>query len=104
MEEYIDVKIMNAKWTPKPLNVAFPNHNNIDDYQNILLRAENMESKPEMFGLSPASSISRNIIVCRNILKDLRKIYFNIDECDNYDKRIKPLIILWRKSLLVRII
>lgn len=92
---------MNAKWIPKSLNISIPNSNNYEEYQNVLMKIDGNDSKPEMFGLSSASSVSRNIIICRNLLKDLRKTYFNIDESENYDKRIRPLISLWRKSLHV---
>jgi hypothetical protein len=61
------------------------------------MKIEGDDSKPEMFGLSPTSSVSRNITVCRNLLKDLRKTHFNIDDSENYDKRIRPLLIIWKK-------
>lgn len=87
---------MNTKWTPKFLNISIPNANNIEEYQNYLMKIEG-DDKPEMFGLSPSSSVSRNISVCRNLLKNLRKIYFNIDDSGNYEKRIKPLLVMWKK-------
>lgn len=92
---------MTGKWTPKSLNIAIPNSSNFEEYQNVLMKMESNDSKPEMFGLSPASSISRNITFCRNLLKNLRKIYFNIDDSENYEKRVKPLMSLWKKSMIV---
>lgn len=92
---------MNAKWSPKSLNVMIPNSASFEEYQNVLMKIESNETKPEIFGLSSASSVSRNITFCRNLLKNLRKIHFNIDDSENYEKRIKPLIALWRKSSTV---
>lgn len=89
---------------PKSLNITIPNSNNFEEYQNVLMKIDSNDAKPEMFGLSPASSVSRNITFCRNLLKNLRKIYFNIDDSENYEKRIKPLMILWKKSLNVSIV
>lgn len=88
---------MNAKWIPKSLNVSIPNSSNFEEYQNVLMKIEAIETKPEIFGLSPTSSVTRNITFCRNLLKNLRKIYFNIDESENYEKRVKPLMSLWKK-------
>lgn len=92
---------MTPKWTPKSLNIAIPNSSSFEEYQNILMKIDSNDSKPEMFGLSAASSVARNITFCRNLLKNLRKIYFNIDDSENYDKRIRPLMSLWKKSLNV---
>lgn len=88
---------MNAKWTPKFFNITIPNANSIEEYQNALMNIERDDSNPEMFGLSPASSVSRNITVCRNLLKNLRKTHFNIDDSENYEKRIRPLLVMWKK-------
>lgn len=104
INEYFDNKIMNAKWTPKSLNIAIPNSSSFEEYQNVLMKIEGSDTKPEMFGLSPASSVSRNITFCRNLLKNLRKIYFNIDDSENYEKRVKPLVGLWRKYLTVSLL
>jgi hypothetical protein len=95
--EYFDSKILNSKWTPPAINVAIPNSNSIEEYQSALMKIEANDSKPEIFGLSPTSSVSRNIAICRNLLKDLRKTYFNIDDSENYEKRIRPLMLMWRK-------
>lgn len=88
---------MNAKWTPKYFNITLPNANNIEEYQNVLMKIEGDDSKPELFGLSSTSSASRSIAICRNLLKDLRKIHFNIDDTENYEKRIRPLLVMWKK-------
>lgn len=101
VNEYFDSKIMTGKWTPKSLNIAIPNSSSFEEYQSVLMKIESNDSKPEMFGLSPASSVSRNITFCRNLLKNLRKVYFNIDDSENYEKRIKPLMGLWRKYMNV---
>jgi len=101
INEYFDIKVMNTKWTPKSFNINIPNANSVEEYQSALMKMEGNEAKPEMFGLSSASSISRNITICRNLLKDLRKVHFNIDESENYEKRIKPLMIMWKKFMNV---
>lgn len=101
IDEYFDTKVMNPKWIPKSFNITIPNANSVEEYQNALMKMEGNDSKPEMFGLSSASSVSRNITICRNLLKDLRKVHFNIDESENYEKRMKPLIITWKKFISV---
>lgn len=89
---------MNPKWNPKSLtNVTIPNSSNFEEYQNVLMKIESNETKPEIFGLSAASSVTRNITFCRNLLKNLRKIYFNIDDSENYEKRVRPLMSVWKK-------
>lgn len=93
---------MNTKWTPKSLNVTIPNSSSYEEYQSVLMKIDSNDTKPEMFGMSAASTVTRNITFCRNLLKSLRKIHFNIDDSENYEKRIKPLMNLWRKSLNVR--
>lgn len=56
---------------------------------------------PEIIGLSPSTNISKDLIFCRNLLKDLRSKYFNVEEGQNYDKRIKPILNLWKKLVSV---
>ena len=92
---------MTSKWTPKSLNIAIPNSSSFEEYQNILMKMDTNELKPEMFGLSSTSSVTRNITFCRNLLKNLRKIHFNIDDSENYEKRVRPLLSLWKKSSIV---
>lgn len=97
VDEYFDNKIMNTKWIPKSLNVFIPNSSNYEEYQNALMKADLNDAHPEILGLSSNSSITRNITFCRNMLKSLRKTYFNIDDSENFEKRLKPLISLWKK-------
>ena len=92
---------MNPKWAPKSLNIVIPNSSNFEEYQNVIIKMDSNDAKPETFGLSSSSSVARNITFCRNLWKNLRKTYFNIDDSENYEKRIKPLLSLWRKSLNV---
>lgn len=61
------------------------------------MKMDNDDSNPETFGIPSSSTISRNMLFCRNLLKDLRKTYFNIDDSENYEKRIRPLVNLWKK-------
>ena len=69
----------------------------LQDYQNTFMKMDSDDTNPETFGISSSSTISRNMLFCRNLLKDLRKTYFNIDDSENYEKRIRPLVNLWKK-------
>lgn len=45
--------------------------------------------------------MSKDLLFCRNLLRDLRSKYFNVEEGPNYEKRIKPILNLWKKLVSV---
>lgn len=89
---------MSTKWTPRFLNINIPNTNRLDDYQSAFMK---IEAKHENLGLSQTSIITKNMISCRNLLKNLRKQHVNVDDTSNLEKRIKPLAIMWKKLIQV---
>lgn len=60
--------------------------------------------KPDTFGLSNLTNLSKDLIFCRNLLKELRSSYFHINDNGNFDKRVKPIMSLWKKLSMVIII
>jgi hypothetical protein len=89
---------MVEKWNPRFLNVNIPTSSRLEDYQNLVMK---VESTPEMLGLSHTSIIAKNIMTCRNLLKDLRKTHINTDDTLSLERRVRPLMILWKKSVQV---
>lgn len=74
LNEFYNNKIMTPNW--KPLNFKFniPQSNKIQDYQNVIAQMSDQES-PELFGLSSIKNSSRDLLICRNLLKQLRSKY-----------------------------
>lgn len=89
---------MNNKWSPRFLNIEIPNVNRLDEYQAVFMK---IETKRENLGLSQTSITTKNMISCRNLLRNLRKQHVNIDDTSTLEKRIKPLAVMWKKSIQV---
>lgn len=89
---------MNNKWSPRFLNIEIPNVNRLDEYQKVFMK---IETKRENLGLSQTSITTKNMISCRNLLRNLRKQHVNIDDTSTLEKRIKPLAVMWKKSIQV---
>lgn len=89
---------MNMKWSPRFLNIEIPNMTRLEDYQGAFMK---IGTKHEHLGLSQTSIITKNMISCRNLLKNLRKQHVNIDDTSTLEKRIKPLAVMWKKLIQV---
>lgn len=123
-DEFFNDKMMTNSWSPLELKCPIPLSYNVQDYLNALFRLPDTDN-PETFGLSSVTVLIRDTIMCRNILKQLRRnfrffsisrfsfsLFFNFHVSDfivlildselsmdtrNFDKRIKPILGLWRK-------
>lgn len=118
-DEFFSDKTMTTLWSPLEFKISIPLSQNIQDYINALYHLPDIDN-PESFGLSSVTILIRDTIRCRNILKQLRRNYtlslinfffftnsdlfliFHIDseltsDMVNYEKRIKPILSLWRK-------
>lgn len=98
--EFFDANILNSRWSPLDLPIVLTNSSDINDYATIINSLPDGEN-PEILGLSTTTNISKDIIFCRNLLRDLRSKYFNIEESQSYEKRIKPILNLWKKLVSV---
>lgn len=65
-------KMMSNSWSPLELKCSIPLSYNIQDYLKALFRLPDVDN-PESFGLSPVTILVRDTIMCRNILKQLRR-------------------------------
>lgn len=54
-----------------------------------------------MYGIPISTNASRDVIFCRNTLKELRQKYFSGGSNQNYEKRVKPIINLWGKLMVI---
>lgn len=73
LNEFFDGKIMGNSWSPLQLNVNIPLTNNVQDYFSVLMKFPDAD-KPDVFGLSSATLMLRDSILCKNILKTLRSM------------------------------
>lgn len=96
LKDYFDNSTMSHRWSPPNLKLIIPQTNKIQDYYSIINQMGEIDS-PENFGLSLTSNVSRDLLLCRNLLKQLRSSYFNTNEQGNFEKRIKPIFSLWKK-------
>ncbi|XP_062711545.1 cytoplasmic dynein 2 heavy chain 1 [Aedes albopictus] len=98
LREMFDEKIMASRWQPMFANVSFPNSNHLDDYVKAVDQLPDTDT-PTMYGIPVSTNASRDVIFCRNTLKDLRQKYFSGGSTQNYEKRVKPIINLWGKLM-----
>ncbi|XP_055390537.1 cytoplasmic dynein 2 heavy chain 1 [Condylostylus longicornis] len=98
LELFFTDKIMENRWSPLQLKFQIPNSIRIQDYEEMLDRFKDRDD-PEDFGLSPISDVFRNISFCKEILHNLRNSYFKKkgERTETYEKRIKPILGLWKK-------
>lgn len=77
LDDFFSDKIMTNTWSPLEFKLSIPLSYNIQDYINALHRLPDSDT-PEMFGLSAVTILIKDTIMCRNILKQLRRTYKNI--------------------------
>lgn len=100
LEDFFDSKVLNAKWSPLDFNIIVPQTNRIQDYFGMATQLPDT-TQPEMFGLSKLTNLSKDLIFCRNLLKDLRSSYFHVKDNENFEKRVRPILSLWKKLIQV---
>ncbi|XP_001847712.2 cytoplasmic dynein 2 heavy chain 1 [Culex quinquefasciatus] len=98
LREFFDEKIMTSRWQPMFMNVSFPNSNHLEDYLKVVEQLPDTDT-PNLYGIPASTNASRDVIFCRNTLKELRQSYFSGGSVQNYEKRIKPIINLWNKLM-----
>lgn len=71
-DDFFTDKMMSNSWSPLELKCPIPLSYNVQDYLNALYRLPDADN-PETFGLSSVTILIRDTIMCRNILKQLRR-------------------------------
>lgn len=71
LKEFFEAKTMSKQWSPLQMRMTLPQSQNLQDYINAVAHLPDDE-RPDILGLSPTTNVSRNLIVCRNLLKRLR--------------------------------
>lgn len=71
-DQFFTEKMLSNSWSPLELKCTFPLSYNVQDYLNALFRLPDTDN-PETLGLSSVTILIRDTIMCRNILKQLRR-------------------------------
>lgn len=71
-DEFFTEKMLSNSWSPLQLKCPIPLSYNVQDYLNALFRLPDADN-PEALGLSSVTILIRDTIMCRNILKQLRR-------------------------------
>lgn len=71
-DAFFSEKMMSTSWSPLELKCTMPLSYNVQDYLNALFRLPDTDN-PESFGLSSVTILLRDTVMCRNILKQLRR-------------------------------
>ena len=117
LDEFLNSKTLGDQWQPLQMKLNLHStSNNIQDYVAAVSQLPDADP-PQAFGLSAVTSLLRDNILCRNILKQLRSKIFLVNnvsgvidfiefisESDfssegqiNFEKRLKPILSLWKK-------
>lgn len=117
LQQFFDENVLSNKWSPLQFKISIPQSANIMDYSNAISKLADDET-PDMFGLSPSTNTSKDLLFCRNLLKQLKSEcievdsqsvdqleefffcsgnFFSSNDDGNYDKRLKPFLNLWKK-------
>lgn len=72
-DEFFTEKMLSNSWSPLELKCTIPLSYNVQDYLNALFRLPDTDN-PEALGLSTVTILIRDTIMCRNILKQLRRM------------------------------
>lgn len=83
LKEFFEPNITSKQWSPLQMRLSLPQSQNLQDYLNAIAQLPDDE-RPDILGLSPTTDVSRNLIVCRNLLKKLRStvtLQENICKC-----------------------
>ncbi|XP_053685293.1 cytoplasmic dynein 2 heavy chain 1 [Sabethes cyaneus] len=98
LREFFDERIMTSRWQPMFMNVSFPNSNHLEDYVKVVDQLPEADT-PTLYGIPISTNASRDVLFCRNTLKELRQMYFSSSNAQNYEKRFKPIFNLWNKLM-----
>ncbi|CAD7084661.1 unnamed protein product [Hermetia illucens] len=96
LKEFFQDAVMSNRWSPLDLKVVIPTSTNIEDYYEAIEQISDVDN-PEQFGLSALSNISRDMNACKNAIKTLRSAYFQNEDQQSLEKRIRPILNQWKK-------
>ena len=71
LKEFFSNSSMNSYWQPLQMKLVVPQSQNLQDYLSAIAQLPDAET-PENLGLSASTNLSKDLIICRNILKQLR--------------------------------
>lgn len=94
LDEFFDPRILSNTWSPLNFNVTIPMSNHLQDYGNILSKFPDID-KPEVFGLSSATLLMRDRILCKNILKNLRSMSISCSSIQSTRKNLNQNLMVF---------
>lgn len=76
LQQFFDEHVLSSSWSPLQFKILIPQSSNIMDYSNAISRLPDVEV-PDIFGLSPSTNTSKDLLFCRNLLKRLKSNFSN---------------------------
>uniref|UniRef100_A0A1B0CJW6 Cytoplasmic dynein 2 heavy chain 1 n=1 Tax=Lutzomyia longipalpis TaxID=7200 RepID=A0A1B0CJW6_LUTLO len=98
LEDFFSDALLTSRWVPSNFSRPLPQSTNVQDYYNYVHSFSDTD-EPQIFGLAMTTNVSRDLLFCRNLLKHLRGTYYKIDDQENLEKRIRPILATWKKLL-----
>lgn len=98
---FFNNSVTSSNWALKNLMrgelKAVPLSKNVEDYYNYI-RTNIMDnySEPEYFGLARSTNVMKDVLFCRQLLKQLRYSHYETGNQENMEKRIRPIWNFWR--------
>lgn len=71
LRQFFDEHVLSNNWSPLQFKILIPQSSNIMDYSNAISRLADVDV-PDIFGLSPSTNTSKDLLFCRNLLKRLK--------------------------------
>ncbi|XP_059611101.1 cytoplasmic dynein 2 heavy chain 1 [Phlebotomus argentipes] len=96
LRDFFGDALLTSRWIPPNFTKPAPQSTSIQDYYNFIHGLTDADD-PELFGLAATTNVSRDLLYCRNLLKHLRSTYYKIDDQENLEKRIRPILATWKK-------
>lgn len=75
LNEFFDTKTFSQQWSCLAFKFTLPQSTKLSDYQSAIGKLDDKEM-PEHFGLSASTNVSKDLLFCRNLLKQLRSKLF----------------------------
>lgn len=100
---FFNNECLSNKWSPIDLGVNIPTTGNIQEYLNTIQKFADVD-KPEMFGLSLQSNVNRELSQGKQLISVLRAEYFKSNDVEKLEKRVRPILSLWKKLASVSIL
>ncbi|GAB0096653.1 Cytoplasmic dynein 2 heavy chain 1 [Sergentomyia squamirostris] len=96
LQDFFSDTLLTSRWIPPNFAKPLPQSINLQDYYGFVHSLRDSDD-PELFGLAATTNVSRDLLFCRNLLKHLRSTYYKIDDQENLEKRIRPILVTWKK-------